>query len=76
MFARAWKAMPAFAGQRRFYPWLTVIAANLCADIHRKSDRMTPLGQEDLQALAPAVGGNGDLVLEQAVERDLLSRRR
>ena len=24
-FARAWKALPRFAGERRFYPWLTVI---------------------------------------------------
>ena len=27
-FARAWKALPRFAGERRFYPWLTVIAGS------------------------------------------------
>src|SRR5438477_4866475 len=34
-FARAFTAMPRFAGERRFYPWLTVIAARLCIDSHR-----------------------------------------
>ena len=35
-FTRAWRALPAFAGERRFYPWLTVIAGNLCTDLLRK----------------------------------------
>ncbi|MGH8987268.1 MAG: RNA polymerase sigma factor, partial [Acidimicrobiales bacterium] len=29
-FTRAWRAMPNFGGERRFYPWLTVIAGNVC----------------------------------------------
>ncbi len=35
-FAKAWRALPLFGGRRRFYPWLTVIAANVCTDIHRR----------------------------------------
>ena len=35
-FARAWRALPTFAGERRFYPWLTVIADNRCRDIQRR----------------------------------------
>lgn len=38
-FARAWKALSNLAGERRFYPWLTVIASNLCVDAARKRSR-------------------------------------
>src|SRR3981081_4555854 len=38
-FARAWRALPNFAGERRFYPWLTVIADNRCRDIQRRRVR-------------------------------------
>ena len=41
-FARAWKALPRFAGERRFYPWLTVIAGNICTDMLRRRSRSTP----------------------------------
>ena len=40
-FARAWKALPNFAGERRFYPWLTVIAGNICTDMLRRRSRST-----------------------------------
>jgi RNA polymerase sigma-70 factor (ECF subfamily) len=43
-FARAWKALPRFAGERRFYPWLTVIAGNICTDMLRRRSRSTPVG--------------------------------
>src|SRR5205823_13164816 len=33
---RAYRPLPRFAGERRFYPWLRVIAANLCADVYRR----------------------------------------
>ncbi|MGH9098109.1 MAG: sigma-70 family RNA polymerase sigma factor, partial [Acidimicrobiales bacterium] len=42
-FVRAWRALPRFAGERRFYPWLTVIAANLCVDTLRRRARLTPV---------------------------------
>ena len=41
-FVRAWRAIPRFAGDRRFYPWLTVIARNLCTDALRKRSRTAP----------------------------------
>ena len=41
-FARAFSAMPRFAGERRFYPWLTVIASRLCIDSHRRVARTEP----------------------------------
>ncbi|MHB1712171.1 MAG: RNA polymerase sigma factor [Acidimicrobiales bacterium] len=42
-FVRAWRALPRFAGERRFYPWLTVIASNLCVDTLRRRSRQTPV---------------------------------
>ncbi len=46
-FARAYIAMPRFAGERRFYPWLTVIAARLCIDSHRRVARAEPTADID-----------------------------
>ncbi|MEY2472098.1 MAG: polymerase sigma-70 factor, subfamily [Actinomycetota bacterium] len=46
-FARAFSAMPRFAGERRFYPWLTVIAARLCIDSHRRVSRAEPSAEID-----------------------------
>jgi RNA polymerase sigma factor (sigma-70 family) len=42
-FTKAWGALPRFAGERRFYPWLTVIAGNVCTDILRRRSRLTPV---------------------------------
>ena len=47
-FARAWKALPRFAGERRFYPWLTVIAGNICTDMLRRRSRSTPTDDMEL----------------------------
>ena len=47
-FARAFTAMPRFAGERRFYPWLTVIASRLCIDSHRRSARTEPSAEVDM----------------------------
>ena len=44
-FTRAWRALPGFAGDRRFYPWLTVIAGNICTDILRRRSRTTPVDE-------------------------------
>lgn len=46
-FARAFTAMPRFAGERRFYPWLTVIASRLCIDSHRRVARTEPSAEID-----------------------------
>lgn len=52
-FARAWKALPRFAGERRFYPWLTVIAGNICTDMLRRRSRSTPTDDMELTAQHP-----------------------
>lgn len=44
-FTRAWRALPRFGGERRFYPWLTVIAANVCTDILRRRSRLVPMDE-------------------------------
>ncbi len=49
-FVRAWRALPRFAGERRFYPWLTVIAANLCVDTLRRRSRLTPVEESRMTA--------------------------
>jgi RNA polymerase sigma-70 factor, ECF subfamily len=48
-FARAWRALPTFAGDRRFYPWLTVIAGNLCTDVLRRRARLSPLDETTMR---------------------------
>jgi RNA polymerase sigma-70 factor (ECF subfamily) len=47
-FIRALRAMPRFAGERRFYPWMTVIAGRLCIDHHRRTARVEPSADVDL----------------------------
>jgi RNA polymerase sigma-70 factor, ECF subfamily len=76
-FARAWKALPRFAGERRFYPWLTVIAGNICTDMLRRRSRSTPTDDMELTAQTPVgvVGSDTseDLVLA-AVDGELVNR--
>ncbi|MGD1112011.1 MAG: sigma-70 family RNA polymerase sigma factor [Mycobacterium sp.] len=76
-FARAWKALPNFAGERRFYPWLTVIAGNICTDMERRRWRSTPT--EDLELGArPPVGvtsaATADEMIIAADDRELAHR--
>lgn len=52
-FVRALRAMPTFGGDRRFYPWLSVIAGRLCIDHHRKHARIEPSADIDTQACEP-----------------------
>jgi RNA polymerase sigma-70 factor (ECF subfamily) len=72
-FARAWKAMPGFEGERRFYPWLSVIASNLCVDMIRHNARIAPAGEDLEKVLAPVEGGQ-EASLEQGDERALLEQ--
>jgi RNA polymerase sigma-70 factor (ECF subfamily) len=41
-FLKALRALPTFSGDRRFYPWLTVIAHRLCIDHVRRLGRIQP----------------------------------
>ena len=61
-FVRALRAMPNLAGERRFYPWVTVIASRLCVDTHRRLSRTSPAEVIDL---GPVDGGQ-DAIVEQA----------
>ena len=47
-FTKALRALPAFEGERRFYPWMTVIAGRLCVDAHRRRGRTEPSSTVDL----------------------------
>ncbi|MDQ3385529.1 MAG: RNA polymerase sigma factor [Actinomycetota bacterium] len=53
-FLRALQALPRFAGDRRFYPWLTVIAGRLCIDHHRRDGRVVPAPDLDTGSVEPA----------------------
>jgi RNA polymerase sigma-70 factor (ECF subfamily) len=76
-FARAWKALPRFAGERRFYPWLTVIAGNICTDMLRRRSRSMPTDDLELTAQRP-VGVVGEDTSEElilaAVDGELVHR--
>lgn len=47
-FTKALRALPSFEGERRFYPWMTVIAGRLCVDAHRRRGRTEPSSSVDL----------------------------
>lgn len=64
-FARAYRALPRLAGERRFYPWMTVIASRLCVDTHRRRARVEPADVIDLGAVEPDLDG-----IFAAVDRD------
>jgi RNA polymerase sigma-70 factor (ECF subfamily) len=76
-FARAWKALPKFAGERRFYPWLTVIAGNICTDMLRRRSRSTPTDDLELSAQQP-LGSNAAETSEElilaAVDGELVNK--
>src|SRR4051794_3834951 len=66
-FVRALRAMPGFAGDRRFYPWMTVIASRLCVDTHRRRARTTPEAEVD-----PGSVEGGQERIVAAVDTELL----
>ena len=55
-FARAWRSLPTFAGEN-FYPWLRVIARNLCADTGRRRARVEPKAEIELGTTDAADAG-------------------
>jgi RNA polymerase sigma-70 factor (ECF subfamily) len=68
-FVRAFRALSNFAGERRFYPWLSVIAARLCVDNHRRKARTEPSSEIDTGVID---GGQERIV--DAVDIDLLNQ--
>ena len=61
-FVRALRAMPNLDGERRFYPWLTVIAARLCVDTHRRRSKVEA---SDVIDLGTVEGGQEDRLLAE-----------
>ncbi len=72
-FTRAWRALPKFTGDRRFYPWLSVIASNLCTDTLRRRSRSTPVAEMDEMMPASANADGCEDEVMRAVDADLLS---
>ncbi|HVX23009.1 MAG TPA: sigma-70 family RNA polymerase sigma factor [Acidimicrobiales bacterium] len=64
-FTKAWRALPRFAGERRFYPWLTVIAGNVCTDVLRRRSRQIPVDDVPLPLVDPDERDVDELVLHQ-----------
>ena len=52
-FVKALRSMDTLTGQRRFYPWITVIAKRLTIDRHRKLARVELTDQPDLGSVEP-----------------------
>jgi RNA polymerase sigma-70 factor (ECF subfamily) len=54
-FVKALRSMDALTGERRFYPWMTVIAKRLTIDRHRKLSRLELTDEPDLGSVEPDV---------------------
>ena len=67
-FTRAFSALDRLSGERKFYPWLSVIAARLCVDTHRRRSRTQPAAEIDLGMVE---GGQDDVIAE--VDRELVT---
>ncbi|HEU5084644.1 MAG TPA: RNA polymerase sigma factor [Acidimicrobiales bacterium] len=52
-FVKALRSMDSLTGERRFYPWMTVIAKRLVIDRHRKLSRVELTCEPDLGAVEP-----------------------
>ena len=54
-FVKALRSMHSLEGERRFYPWMTVIAKRITIDRHRKLSRVELTDQPDLGSVDPDV---------------------
>lgn len=68
-FVRAFRALDHFGGERRFYPWLSVIAARICIDNYRRSGTVEVAGDID----AGSTDGGVERVVDE-VDVELLRR--
>jgi RNA polymerase sigma-70 factor (ECF subfamily) len=78
-FARAYRALPTFAGERRFYPWLSVIASRLCIDALRRRGRVEvgEIGEgEFVDAGFERLDAEGDLATLTVAMGNLSGRHR
>ena len=72
-FARAWRTMPVGGLDGNFYPWLRVVAGNLCTDILRKRSRSQPVAVIDLVSVDGGVESVAE-ESERAMVRQALGR--
>jgi RNA polymerase sigma-70 factor (ECF subfamily) len=78
-FVRAYRALPTFAGERRFYPWITVIASRLCVDALRRRGRVEVGEIHDrafLESGFDRLDSEGDLLTLHAAMGRLTGRHR
>jgi RNA polymerase sigma-70 factor (ECF subfamily) len=72
-FAKALRALPTLNGDRRFYPWLSVIAKRVCVDIHRHRARSQPA-----ESIDPGATADGEQALMTSMDatavQDALAR--
>lgn len=61
-FTRAYLNLDNLGGDRRFYPWVTVIAGRLCVDTHRRRARSQPSDEVD----PGQVDGGQEAILNEA----------
>ena len=54
-FVKALRSMHTLEGERRFYPWMTVIAKRITIDRHRKLSRLELTDEPDLGSVDPDV---------------------
>jgi RNA polymerase sigma-70 factor (ECF subfamily) len=84
--ARAYRAIASLGGDRRFYPWLSVIAKRLCIDHYRRTSRLELHADVESELFEPApeerlLAAADYAILEQALDRlnprhrDVLQRR-
>ena len=73
-FLRAWRALPTFGGERRFYPWLTVIASNLCTDALRRRQRFGPIPMADPSEREVCTGSSAEDIAVASVDLDLATQ--
>ena len=52
-FVKALRSMDSLKGERRFYPWMTVIAKRIVIDRHRKMSRVDLTEEPDLGSVDP-----------------------
>jgi RNA polymerase sigma-70 factor (ECF subfamily) len=72
-FLRAWRALASIDDGRRFYPWLSVIARNVCTDVTRKPKRTSSLDDRwDTVPLDPAP--HADARLLAAADAEAIGR--
>lgn len=50
---KAHRAMPRFREGARLWPWLATIAANVCTDMQRSRERLSPEQDDEIDWLAP-----------------------